>query len=36
MPDLSNVVTLTLGVSAVLVAFFLWAELLSSSDLPPK
>lgn len=36
MPDLLDVVTLTLGVSAVVVAFFLWAELLSSTHLPPK
>ena len=36
MPDLLEVVTLTVGVSAVLVAFLLWAELLSTTHLPPK
>ena len=36
MPDLLDVVTLTLGGAAVLVAFFLWAELLSTSHLRPK
>jgi hypothetical protein len=36
MPDVLDVVTLTLGVSAVLIGFFLWAELLSNDYLRPK
>jgi hypothetical protein len=36
MPDLLDVVTLALGVSAVLIACSLWAELLSSGHLRPK
>ena len=36
MPDFVDILTLSLGVSAVLVAFFLWAELISTSHLRPK